>query len=116
MVFRRSSACPSRASSRIVKGVTATLSTGERQRFDLVVGADGLHSGVRELAFGVEGRFETSLGCHVAAFRLPGYPRRDDLTYVSHTVPKRQVARVALRDNDTLILLICRSELIDGDL
>jgi 2-polyprenyl-6-methoxyphenol hydroxylase-like FAD-dependent oxidoreductase len=30
-------------------------------------------------------------------------------------VPKRQVARVALHDDETLVLLICRSELIDGD-
>jgi 2-polyprenyl-6-methoxyphenol hydroxylase-like FAD-dependent oxidoreductase len=96
-------------------GVTATLSNGQQDRFDLVVGADGLHSQVRALTFGPEVRFETSLGCHVAAFRLRGYPRRDELTYVSRTVPMRQVARVALRDDQTLVLLICRSELIDGD-
>ena len=97
------------------QGVDATLSNGQKERFDLVVGADGLHSRVRELIFGPEAQFERSLGCHVAAFRLPGYPYRDELTYVSHTVPKRQVARVALRDGETLILLICRSDLIDGD-
>jgi 2-polyprenyl-6-methoxyphenol hydroxylase-like FAD-dependent oxidoreductase len=34
---------------------------------------------------------------------------------VSHTVPKRQVARVALHDGETLVLLICRSELLGGD-
>lgn len=96
-------------------GVTATLSNGQLERFDLVVGADGLHSQVRELTFGPEVQFETSLGCHVAAFRLRGYPRRDELTYVSRTVPMRQVARVALRGDETLVLLICRSELIDGD-
>jgi 2-polyprenyl-6-methoxyphenol hydroxylase-like FAD-dependent oxidoreductase len=95
--------------------VTATLSNGQQERFDLVVGADGLHSQVRDLTFGSEARFETSLGCHVAAFRLHGYPRRDELAYVSRTVPMRQVARVALRDDQTLVLLICRSELIDGD-
>ncbi|HEY7057084.1 MAG TPA: FAD-binding domain [Vicinamibacterales bacterium] len=97
------------------EGVTATFSDGRQDRFDLVVGADGLHSQMRELMFGPEERFETSLDCHVAVFRLSGYPLRDELTYVSHTVPKRQVARVALRDDETLLLLICRSELIDGD-
>ena len=96
-------------------GVTATLSNGQQARFGLVVGADGLHSRVRELTFGPEVQFETSLGCHVAAFRLRGYPRRDELTYVSRTVPMRQVARVALRDDETLVLLICRSELIGGE-
>ena len=50
-------------------GVTATLSDQRQERFDLVVGADGLHSHVRELVFGREPRFETPLGCHVAAFQ-----------------------------------------------
>lgn len=95
------------------RDVVVTLSNGRRERFDLVVGADGLHSEVRELIFGPEKRYELSLGCHVAAFRLPNYPRRDDSIYVSYTVPKRHVARVALRSNETLVLLICRSELID---
>lgn len=96
------------------RGVVVTLSDGRTERFDLVIGADGLHSRVRELVFGSEDRFERSLGCYVAAFRLNGYPHRDELIYVSHTVPKRQVARVALRNGETLILLICRSELLDG--
>ena len=97
-------------------GVLARLSDGGVERFDLVVGADGLHSRVRELVFGPQERFERPLGCHVAAFRLAGYPRRDELTYVSHTVRNRQVGRVSLRGDETLILLICRSELIEADL
>ena len=92
-----------------------TLSDGRTERFDLVVGSDGLHSHVRAAVFGPEEQFETFLGCYVAAFRVTGYPRRDELTYVMHTVPKRQVARVSLRNNETLILLICRSELVDGN-
>jgi 2-polyprenyl-6-methoxyphenol hydroxylase-like FAD-dependent oxidoreductase len=96
-------------------GVTATLSDGRQERFDLVIGADGLHSQVRELVFGPEAQFEQPLDCYVAAFRLSGYPRRDELTYVSHTVRQRQVGRVALRNDETLVLLICRAELIGGD-
>lgn len=95
-------------------GVLATLSDGRRESFDLVIGAGGLHSPVRALVFGRESRFETSLGCYVAASRIPGYPRREELTYVSHTAPKRHVARVALRNGETLVLLVCRSELVDG--
>ena len=93
-------------------GVLVVLSDGRQDRFDLVVGADGLHSRVRELIFGPEAQFEKSLDCYVAAFRIPGYPHRDELTYVSHTVQKRQVGRVALRNDETLILLVCRAELI----
>ena len=96
-------------------GVVATLGGGSRERFDLVVGADGLHSRVREAVFGPEAAFEESLGCFVAAFRVRGYPHRDELTYVSHTVPRRQAARVSLRDDETLILLVGRAELLGGD-
>jgi 2-polyprenyl-6-methoxyphenol hydroxylase-like FAD-dependent oxidoreductase len=101
------------AIEQVGDGVIATLSDGRKERFDLVIGADGLHSQVRELAFGLEAQFETFLDCYVAAFRVAGYPRRDELTYVSHTVPKRQVARVSLRNDETLVLLVCRAELID---
>jgi 2-polyprenyl-6-methoxyphenol hydroxylase-like FAD-dependent oxidoreductase len=96
-------------------GVAVVLSDGREERFDLVVGADGLHSHVRELAFGPEARFEESLDCVVAAFRLAGYPRRDELAYVSHTVAMRHAARVSLRHDKTLVLLICRAGLIDGN-
>lgn len=95
-------------------GIVIKLTNGALERADLLVGADGLHSAVRELLFGPEERFETSLGCHVAAFRLRDYPRRDELTYVSHTIPKRSVSRVALHGGETLVLLICHSELLDG--
>jgi 2-polyprenyl-6-methoxyphenol hydroxylase-like FAD-dependent oxidoreductase len=93
-------------------GIIVELSDGGTEEFDLVIGADGLHSHVRELSFGPEARFERRLGCSVAAFRLAGYPRRDELTYVSHTVPGRQVARISLRGDLTLVLLTWRDELL----
>lgn len=93
--------------------VRVTLSDGSQREFDLVVGADGLHSHIRHLAF-PERDCEKPLGCHVAAFRCKGYPRRDELTYVSHSVLQRQVARVSLRDDETMFLLTFRSELLDS--
>ncbi|MEZ4369594.1 MAG: FAD-dependent monooxygenase [Polyangiaceae bacterium] len=92
-------------------GVSALLSDGTTRDFDLVIGADGLHSHIRRLMFG-NTDCEKPLGCHVAAFRVAGYPRRDELTYVSHTVLQKQVARVSLRDDQTLFLLTFRSELL----
>jgi 2-polyprenyl-6-methoxyphenol hydroxylase-like FAD-dependent oxidoreductase len=97
-----------------VDGVDVVLSDGGRQRYDLVIGADGLHSRVRELVFGPESEFEHGLGCVVATFRLHGYPHRDELAYVSHTVPGRQVARISLRNDETLVFMVFRSELV-GD-
>jgi 2-polyprenyl-6-methoxyphenol hydroxylase-like FAD-dependent oxidoreductase len=49
-------------------GVKVTFQRGQPRRFDLVVGADGLHSGVRALAFGSESAFVRHLGAYVASF------------------------------------------------
>lgn len=93
-------------------GVRVVLSDGTADEFDLVVGADGLHSRVRELAIAPEEDCTHDLGCCVAAFQLEGYAPRDELTYVSHTVPERQVARIALRGDATLFLMIFRTSRI----
>jgi len=82
---------------------------------DLVIGADGLHSGVRRIAFGPQSAFEVSLGYHVAAFELSGYRPRDELVYVSHAVPGRQISRFAMRDDKTLFLFVFRDEYLPDD-
>ena len=41
---------------------------GSERCFDLIIGADGLHSRVRKLAFGAQERYEKDLGYGVAAF------------------------------------------------
>jgi len=87
-------------------GVRVTFSTGVEREFDLVVGADGLHSRVRELVFGPENRFERFLGYKAAAFAIDGYRPRDELIYVMYTEVGRQVARFAMRDDRTMFLFI----------
>ena len=77
---------------------------------DLVVGADGLHSRVRKLAFGPQAQFEVPLGYHVAAFELAGYRPRDELVVVSHAVAGRQIMRLSMRDDRTLFLFVFRDE------
>lgn len=77
--------------------------------FDMVIGADGLHSTVRELAFGPERIFAHYLGCQVAACVIEGYRPRDELAYVTHNLPNRQIGRFALDDDRTLVLFIFRS-------
>jgi 2-polyprenyl-6-methoxyphenol hydroxylase-like FAD-dependent oxidoreductase len=52
-------------------GVDVRFQRGERRRFDLVVGADGLHSRVRSLAFGEEASFVRYLGYYVSIFSIP---------------------------------------------
>ncbi|MEW1750406.1 FAD-dependent monooxygenase [Streptomyces angustmyceticus] len=52
-------------------GVHVTFERGAPRTFDLVIGADGLHSTVRRLAFGPERDFVRHLGYYVAAWDLP---------------------------------------------
>src|SRR6516165_5336041 len=42
----------------------------DQRRFDLVIGADGLHSAVRRVVFGSQDQFEKRLGYIVAAFEV----------------------------------------------
>ncbi|MFG6298217.1 FAD-dependent monooxygenase, partial [Streptomyces rochei] len=54
-------------------GVNVAFESGLSRRFDLLVGADGLHSRVRSLTFGPEERFVRSLGICTAIFSLPNH-------------------------------------------
>lgn len=87
-----------------------TFERGHTREFDLVVGADGLHSRIRELVFGSESRFETYLGYKVAAFEAEGYRPRDELAYVMYTEVHQQVARFAMRDDRTMFLFTFADE------
>src|SRR5207245_18403 len=50
------------------EGILVTFERSKPRTFDLVVGADGLHSNVRTLVFGDESRFIRHLGCYLAIF------------------------------------------------
>ena len=90
--------------------VGVTFCRAPPRRFDLVVGADGLHSAVRELAFGPEDRFEKYLGYTVAAFAVDGYRPRDENVYISYSAPGKQVSRFAMRGDRTVFLFIFASD------
>lgn len=77
---------------------------------DLVIGADGLHSRVRQITFGPEAQFEYPMGCYVASFEVSGYRPRNDRLYVAHTAPGRYIARSPIRDDKTLFFMLLREE------
>ncbi len=84
------------------EAVRVRFTSGETREFDLVVGADGLHSRIRKLAFGPEENFEKYLGFKVAAFVVDGYQPRNELVYVMYTEVGQQAARFTMRDNQTM--------------
>jgi 2-polyprenyl-6-methoxyphenol hydroxylase-like FAD-dependent oxidoreductase len=53
--------------------VRVTFERAAPSEFDLVIGADGLHSNVRRLAFGPEENFIERLGTHAAIFTVPNF-------------------------------------------
>ncbi|MCL6668947.1 FAD-dependent monooxygenase [Streptomyces panaciradicis] len=55
------------------RGVDVTFERGAPRRFDLVVGADGLHSRTRRLVFGDESRHLRFLDHYVAGFDAPNH-------------------------------------------
>lgn len=95
-------------------GIRASFEHGPAHDFDLVIGADGLNSKIRELTFGPHSQFEKQLGYYVAAFNVDNYQPRDELVYVSYTIPGRQVARFALRDGRTMFLFVFGAEHLGG--
>jgi 2-polyprenyl-6-methoxyphenol hydroxylase-like FAD-dependent oxidoreductase len=76
------------------------------RRFDLVIGADGLYSNIRRLAFGPQDRFEKPLGYFAAAFQVRGYRPCEEEVYVMYSAPGRMVGRFALHDDRTLFLFV----------
>ena len=88
------------------EGVSVTLARGGERRFDLVIGADGLHSQIRKLVFGPPQQFERQLGYTVAAFEVADYSPHDEGVYVMFSRPGRMAGRFALHGDRTLFLLI----------
>ncbi|QEW04262.1 FAD-dependent monooxygenase [Microbacterium lushaniae] len=54
-------------------GIAVSFEHGAPRRFDLVIGADGLHSRVRRLAFGDESHFRHYLGGYIAICSVPNF-------------------------------------------
>lgn len=54
-------------------GVNVVFNKGDSRRFDLVFGADGLHSRVRAVAFGPEADYMHHLGLYIAIFTIPNF-------------------------------------------
>ena len=92
------------------KRVHVTFESGGTRDFDLVVGADGLHSQVRRLAFGPDQAYEKYLDIVVSAFDVEGYLPRDELIAMMHAEVGFQAVRVSLRDDHTLFLLTVRHD------
>src|SRR6266566_3251741 len=85
------------------EGVDVTFERGGSRRFNLVVGADGLHSIVRTLVFGDEAQFEHYFGYHFGVFTTDNYLGLDEACAQLYGVPGKQVVLRSTRGNQVLV-------------
>ena len=84
-------------------GVDVTFEHGGSRRFDLLVGADGLHSIVRTLVFGDEAQFERYCGYHAGVFTIDNYLGLDEASMQMYNVPGKLVGLRSTRGNQALV-------------
>ena len=92
-------------------GVDVVLDTGATLSADLLIGADGVHSHVRDLTFGDGTLWSRSLGYDRAAFVFKDATVRERLAgkLTTLSVPGRHVALCPLRRNRVAAVLIHRT-------
>jgi len=71
--------------------VSVMFKSGLTRSFDLLVGADGLHSIVRNLIFGEESQFEKYYGYYTSSFTMNNYSN-EGRAFSMFNVPNKQVA------------------------
>ncbi|WP_067676833.1 FAD-dependent monooxygenase [Nocardia miyunensis] len=101
-------------------GAEVSFASGRTERFDLVVGADGVHSATRRLAFGPEEQFSTYLGGYMSFFTMPTPPNVRPGWFTMQLIPGAAVGIRPDGDPDTakaiLTLLTDRDPALRGDL
>lgn len=94
-------------------GVDVRFASGARDRYDVVVGADGMHSAVRRLTFGPEQQFLRHLGFYVALAALPDYTP-DGRNNPMYNFPGH-LSGIAAYNDKALAVFMFRSRWIDYD-
>ena len=69
-------------------GVDVQFEKHEPRHFDILIGADGLHSTVRRLFFGEESCFARELGIYVSVFSFPNFLHLKDCEIEHHSLRK----------------------------
>ncbi len=87
-------------------GVEVTFASGTERRFDLVVGADGLHSALRGTVFGPRERYVRHLGLVLAYFTVPNEFGLDRWM-VDHQEAGRSAGLRPVQDAERAIAMFC---------
>ncbi len=92
--------------------VIAELAHGGEEDFDLVIGADGIHSKVRELVFGQARTFTRFLNYYTAAFIIGSSPKSFGLENAWYilTEPGRQAGLYPIRDHRMATFFVYKAD------
>ncbi|WP_280441351.1 FAD-dependent monooxygenase [Nocardia brasiliensis] len=80
------------------EGVHVTFARAESRTFDLVIGADGVHSNTRSLVFGPEREFLRHMGYYIAIFTTPNLLELDHWEQ-DYNVPGKIAGSYSAREN-----------------
>ncbi|WP_371680787.1 FAD-dependent oxidoreductase [Streptomyces sp. NBC_01276] len=97
------------------RGVTVTFEHAPARRFDLVIGADGMHSGLRRLAFGPEERFVRHMDHYFAFADADGTLGEDRWVTMFNTPGKMAGIYRSGNHAQAKAYFIFRSERLDHD-
>nr|BEK63213.1 FAD-dependent monooxygenase [Kitasatospora purpeofusca] len=89
-------------------GVQVRFRDGEERSFDLVVGADGLHSNTRRLVFGPEEEYLHPIGMYVAGWSVPNHLGLDrwEVVHRPGDSSERMCMVMTVRDNAELRVFV----------
>jgi 2-polyprenyl-6-methoxyphenol hydroxylase-like FAD-dependent oxidoreductase len=98
-------------------GVDVVLAGGDRRRFDLVVGADGVHSELRAMVFGPHERFLRRLGHLLAFYSVPNEFGLDRwlLEYQDRKSGRSALLRPVQEATRAMAMFYCASPGLDVD-
>ena len=96
-------------------GVRVAFGSGRVEDFDLVVGADGLHSSVRALVFGEESRYLHHLGVYLSVFTTPNFLDLDHWQVFHRTEGRMSGVYSARGNTEARSMLGFESPLLDFD-
>jgi 2-polyprenyl-6-methoxyphenol hydroxylase-like FAD-dependent oxidoreductase len=88
--------------------VNVKFRSGLTRSFDLVIGADGLHSNVRNLIFGNEKQFEKYYGYYTSSFTIDNFSY-EGRTFSMYNVPFKQVAVYSFSGNSMAAFFVFTS-------
>ncbi len=89
-------------------GVDVSFECGAPRRFDLVIGADGLHSNVRSLVFGPESQFAAWIGAYLAVASVENYLGLRDRMVLTSGVGRMAGVYSAAQMDDARVLFLFR--------